>query len=260
MVARAVRPASLAVALVVSALVLPAAPVLAQDGPVPFTYVAEWTIPRDQWAGYAEWTARHHRPILERLASEGKLLDWGHYETYIHADDGPTHGTWWSAATFADIEGARLALLKAPFHPAATAGAHHDFLFRPIDGGRRSATLGEGFLHVSFQEIRPGEEAAWKALWDRTTRPVFEALVASGDLASYSVLREDVHTATSARRAVVTISTSAAAEDRIEAAFAAARAGRTPAEREELSNAARATVVQENHRDYLARLASAWLQ
>ncbi len=257
---RAVRLVSLAVALVVSALALPAPPALAQEGPVPFVYVAEWTIARDQWAGYAEWTARHHKPILERLATEGKLLDWGYYETYIHTDDGPTHGSWWSAASFADIEAARTALVKAPMHPAAAAGAHHDFLFRPLDGNHRSVTLSEGFLHVSFQEVRPGEEADWKALWDRTTKPVFEALVASGDLASFSVLREDVHTATSARRAVVTISTSAAAEDRIEAAFAAARAAHSPEEREELSAAARATVVQENHRDSMARLTSAWMK
>lgn len=234
---------------------------LAQDdAPDAFTYVAEWTIARDQWQGYSEWGMKNSKPILERLGADGTLLDWGFFETYIHAEGGATHGVWWTSATFAGIERARVELLKAPFHPAAAAGAHRDYLFRTSQGGRRSGTVSGGFLYVNTQEIRPGQGRDWSDLWDKTTKPVLEEMLGKGALAGYAVHYEDVHTAPNTLRYIVTVSASAAAEDQIEAAFSAAGSKRSESEREALGRLMRDLTVPESHRDYMARVTAAWFK
>lgn len=247
------------VLLVLFGLAAAAAPAPAQDaGPDPYTFVAEWTIARDQWPGFAQWTAKNHQPILERLAADGTLSSWGVFESYIHEEGAMTHGAWWTAATFAGIEKARTELLKAPSHPAAAAGAHRDYLLRAqIHGGRPGAVSG-GFLHVSMQEMRPGRGADWTKLWRRTSEPVLADLVSKGALASYSVYSEDVHTGPPTMRMIVTVSTGAEAEDQIEAAFDAAIAARSEGEREAYWSQVRETTVAESHRDYMARVTAAW--
>lgn len=236
-------------------------PALARaEAPDPFTYVAEWSIARDQWSGYSEWTMKHHKPILERLAADGTLVGWGFYETYIHTATGPTHGVWWTSLDFAGIEKARVELLKAPFHPAAAAGAHRDLLLRASFKGSRSGAVTGGFLYVNTQVMRPGKGGDWSKLWEQNAKPVLDELVAQGALAGYSVQNEDVHTAPMTARMVVTVSTSAAAEDQIEAAFAAAAAKRSPEEREALAAQMRELTDTEAHRDYMARVLAAWFK
>jgi len=254
---RFTRFASLA-GLALIALLPLATAAAAQEASPPFTYVAEWTIARDQWQGYTEWGAKNHKPILERLAADGTLLDWGFYETYVHELEGNTHGMWWSAASLANIEKTRAALLKAPFHPAAAAGAHRDWLLRPMAGGSKPGATAGGFLYVNMQEIRAGQGEAWEKFFEKYSKPVLEELVAKGVLAGWAVHYEDVHTAPNSMRFVVTVSNSPEAEDQADAAFGAARAKLSDAERSEYMRLARELTVPESHRDYLARISAAW--
>jgi len=246
--------------LVLLACVLAVPPAIAQEAPDPITYVAEWDIARDQWAGYGEWAMKNHKPILERLSAEGVLLDWGFYETYVHEEGSNTHGLWWTAATFSGIEKVRAALLKAPFHPASITAAHHDYLLRTAVGASRPGATAGGFLYVNRQEVRPGQGAEWRKLWDRQMKPVLDEMVAAGALASYAIQYEDVHTAPNSYRYVVTVSTSPEGEDQVEAAFAAARAKTSDAEREATGRLARDLTVAETHRDYMARITAAWFK
>ncbi|KAB2962462.1 MAG: hypothetical protein F9K18_09795 [Thermoanaerobaculia bacterium] len=246
-------------ALLALGLAAPAA--VAQDSaPTPFTYVAEWNIARDQWQGFNEWAMKNHKPILERLSADGALLDWGFYETYVHEEGSNTHGLWWSSATFAGIERARAALLKAPFHPASASGAHHDYLLRTAAGATRSGATAGGFLYVNRQELRPGQGKAWREMWDQQTKPVLDEMVAKGAVASYGIQYEDVHTASNAYRYLFTVSTSPEAEDEIEAAYAAARAKLSDAEGQAMGRINRDLTVPESHRDYMARITAAWFK
>jgi hypothetical protein len=246
--------------LALLALLPLAAAAAAQEPSPPFTYVAEWTIARDQWQGYVEWGAKNTRPVLERLAAEGTLLDWGFYETYVHETEGNTHGLWWTAASIANIEKARAALIKAPFHPAAAAGAHRDYLLRSMAGGSRPGATSGGFLYVNMQEVRAGQGEAWEKFFEKYSKPVLDDLVAKGVLASWGVQYEDVHTAPNSMRFVVTVSNSPEAEDQADAAFGAARAKLSEAERSEYGRLARELTVPESHRDYLARINAAWFK
>lgn len=240
---------------------LGAAPAIAQgEAPDPFTYVAEWTIARDQWQGYSEWGMKNSKPILERLAADGTLLNWGFFETYIHTEGQVTHGVWWSSATFAGIEKTRVELLKAPFHPAAAAGMHRDWLLRAEMHGSRSGSVAGGFLYVNNQIVKPGQGREWSNLWEKNMKPVYDDLVAKGSLAFWAIQTEDVHTEANTLRMIVSISTSAAAEDQIEAAFSAANAKRSEAEREMLMQKGRELTEPQAHRDYMARVTAAWFK
>lgn len=228
--------------------------------PAPYTFVAEWTIARDQWAGYADWTARQHKPILERAAADGRLLDWGIYETYVHEEGRPTHGIWWTAASLANLEKVRLELLKAPAHPAAMAAPHHDFLLRAAMGNGKSATLTGAFLYVNMQEVRAGREQEWKAAWEKYFKPVYDELVANGTLASWAIHGEAVHTQPASMRWIATIAPSAEAQDAADAALAAARAKMSDADRQQMQETAREVGVPESHRDYLAKVSAGWIK
>lgn len=232
----------------------------AQEKPDPLTYVAEWVIARDQWAGFAEWTARHHKPILKRLAADGTLLDWGIYETYIHVEGRETHGIWWTAASFAGIEKTRVELLKAPFHPAAAAGAHHDYLLHTMAGAGKGGAISGGFLSVNMQEVKAGHEKEWRDAWEKYSKPVLDEMVTKGILASYALQAEDVHTGPRSTRFLATVSRSAEAEDQIGAAWDAANARYSDAEREVMRDLIRETTVMENHRDYFARVSAGWVK
>ena len=248
-------------ALALFVLALCASPALAQaKAPETLTYVAEWTIPRADWQGYGEWIAKYDKPILERLGSEGTLVDWGIYETYIHEESSNTHGLWWTATSYANLEKARAALLKAPFHPAAIAGAHHDFLLRAMAGATHAGATAGGFLSVNRQEIRPGQGKDWKEMWEKYRKPVLDELVAQGALASYAVQFEDVHTASNAFRYLVTVSTSPEAEDQVDAAWSAANDKLSDAEKDALGRTNRELTVPESHRDYMARIVAAWFK
>ena len=82
-----------------------AAPALAQtppaDAPRPYTFVAQWDVPRGQWGTWAADFDKNTRPILEKLAADGTLISWGAYETVVHTADGMTHGGWWGSLTYA---------------------------------------------------------------------------------------------------------------------------------------------------------------
>ena len=248
----------LVAAFVLVVLAAVAGVAVAEEAREPFTYVAEWTIARDQWSGYAEWIAKNHKPVLDRLAADGTLVDWGIYETYVHTEGENTHGIWWTATSFAGIEKARVELLKVPMHPAAAAGAHHDYLLRAIEGKSRSATVAGGFLTVNTNEVRAGHEKEWKESFDTYYKPVLDELVAKGTLVSWALHAEDIHTGPRGLRFLVSVSPSAAAEDEIEAAFTAADAKRGEAQGQLLRNLARESTVMESHRDYLARVSAGW--
>jgi hypothetical protein len=111
-----------------------------------------------------------------------------------------------------------------------------------------------------MQDVRVGKGDEWREMFEKYSKPIYDDLVAKGVLASWAVHVEDVHTAPNTLRYVVTVSRSAEAEDQVEAAFVAASAKRSEAEREALGAIYRELAVGENHRDYMARVTAGWVK
>lgn len=243
----------LVAAFVLAALAAVAGVAVAEEAREPFTYVAEWTIARDQWSGYAEWIARDHKPAW-LAADGGTLVDWGIYETYVHTEGENTHGIWWTATSFAGIEKARVQLLKVPMHPAAAAGAHHDYLLRAIEGKSRSATVAGGFLTVNTNEVRAGHEKEWRRASTPTTSRCSTSSWPRARWVELGVARRR-HSHRPARSPLPgerLAERRRRGRDRGRLHGRRCQARRGPGQL--LRNLARESTVMESHRDYLARV------
>ena len=249
------------VGLAALAVLSAAAPAAAQTAPAvePYTFVAQWNIPRAQWGAYLEDFDKNTKPVLEKHATAGTLISWGAFESVVHEPDGYTHGVWWTATSYAGIEKARLELVKTAAGSASMAAAtgHRDYYLRSIAGGGKSAS-GEGYLNVSSYLIKAGKAQEWKQLWDKNTKPLYDELVAKGALVGYSIDVEDVHTDSPMRRHVVTVSPSAEADDQFVAAMDAASAKLTPEERKTRGLMMEALLEPGAHRDMYARILRHW--
>jgi hypothetical protein len=244
-----------------AALLCSGTPAFAQAAPAaePYTYVAEWDIPRAQWGAYLTDFDKNTKPVLEKLAAAGTLTSWGVFETIVHVPNGTSHGVWWSAPSYAGIEKARLELVKSAATSASLAAAtsHRDYYLRSIAMGGKPAT-GEGYLTVSSYLLKAGKGQEWKQLWDKNTKPLFDELVAKGTLLSYSIDVEDVHTDSPMWRHVVTVSPSAEADDQFVTAFDAASAKLTPEERKTRALTMDGLLEAGAHRDTYSRVLRHW--
>jgi hypothetical protein len=249
------------VGLAALAVLSAAAPAAAQTAPAtePYTYVAEWNIPRAQWGTFVTDLDTHTKPVLEKLAAAGTLISWGAFESVVHTPDGYTHGVWWSATSYANIEKARLELVKAASGATSlsAATAHRDYYLRSIAGGGKSAS-GEGYLSGASYLLKAGKGQEWKQLWDKNTKPLYDELVAKGALTGYSIDVEDVHTDSPMWRHVVTLSPSADADDQFATAMDAATAKLTPEERKTRGLMMEGVLEPGAHRDSYSRVIRYW--
>lgn len=249
-----------AIGIVALAATLAAGNAAAQPPAGPYTFVAEWKVPRAQWTTFVADFDKNTRPVLEKLAAAGTLVGWGAYESIVHTDEGYTHGTWWSSPTAAGIEQARLALIKASASSTAlnAATGHRDFYLRSIVIGGKTASGTDGYLRVSSQLVKPGQGQAFRQAWEKNTKPVLDDLLAQGSLVGYSLDVEDTHTDNPGIRMMVTVTPNIEADDKVGAAFDAAGAKRTPDERKALQAAFEANVEGAAHRDLFARVIRYW--
>ena len=244
--------------LALVAFVLPASAQQAAP-PTVYTFVAEWEIPRAQWPSFSSDFEKVIQPALEKLAAGGTLVGWGGYENVVHTPNGYTHGTWWQATSYANLEKARLELLKASAGMQAMAAAtgHRDFLLRTI-GANAKPGSGTGYLTVSSFVLKPGKGREWKELWDKYNKPISDELVAKGALAGVSVHVQDVHTDSQLLRYTVTLAPSAEADDQVNAAFDAANAKLTQQERTQRQVMFDGVLEPGAHRDQYARVIRYW--
>ena len=239
-------------------LALPQVVSAQQAPPSGYTFVAEWNVPRDKWPEASTFFDKGLRPIHERLVADGTLVDYGVFETIVHdaSENGYTHGVWWSSTSYAGIEKARAEALKVTPAPALSAAKHHDYLLRTQVSKYKAGSGTGGYLRVNSSVVKPGKGGAWRALWDKYNKPVYDELVANGTLSLYAVQTEFVVTLDPGTRMVVTVTPNAEGVDKVGAALAAAAAKRTPEERDAITAAFADVLVAGANRSYMARVNS----
>jgi len=227
----------------------------AQQQPLPFTYVSEWTIPRAQWDDYESFNKKNTQPILEKLMADGTITGWGFYATNVHDESGITHGNWFEASSIANIEKALDALTKVARNPILnTSGKHRDYLVRSQVRGAKPASGTNGYLWVNYTQLRPGKAEEWRALFDKYIKSLLDGLVNDGSFISYEVDAEVVHTDNPDGIYLVYVAPNAAGIDKFLAAVGARMGQGTPEERRAFSEAYAATTVPDAHRDLFARV------
>lgn len=235
-------------------LLMPTAASAQQPAPTGYTFVAEWDVPRDKWVEIAAFAEKNWRPLLERLVADGTLVNFGIYETVVHAPEEMTHGLWWSSATMAGIEKARLEAIKVPPAPGLVGAKHRDYFLRSLIWKSRPGSGSGGYLRVATSVVQPGKGTQWRALWEKYTQPFYEEMIANGTFGAYGVQLEQVVTADPGVRMVVSVAPNAEALDKAAAASNALTAKRSQDERDAITAAFGQVTVPSASRSYLARI------
>jgi hypothetical protein len=219
--------------------------------PTVYTYVAQWDVPRAQWADMVK-ADEADRPVLDKLVADGTLIGYGAYTNLIHQEGEPTHGTWFSATSEGNLLKALEAIYAQPAlvtAPVQGASKHWDLILTGDLYNAKPGNSKDGYLTWSRWEVKPGSMRAYTDLSKKVFTPVLEKLLAEGTITSYGELVEDYH---QGKLGVVydyfTVP-DAASLDKAGKAFEDLfnnTAG--------LGDAIRALTERDGHRDYLTRL------
>lgn len=215
-----------------------------------YTYVAEWDVPRAQWADMVKLDEQD-KPLLDKLLADGTLVGYGAYTNLIHQEGEPTHGSWFSATSEGNLLKALEAIYAQPGSvtaPVQGASKHWDQIFTgDIYNYRPGAST--GYLTWSRWLVKPGEMHAYSELTKSAIVPILEKLLAEGSITSYGQLTEDYHQQKLGAVFDYFTVPDAASLDKVNKAFEDAFKN-NPA----LGDAFRALTDREGHRDFLTRL------
>jgi len=237
---------------VAAALVLPLqAQTAAKSKPTVYTYVAQWAVPRAQWADIVK-ADEADRPVLDKLVADGTLIGYGAYTNLIHQEGEPTHGTWFSATSEGNLLKALEAIYAQPAlvtAPVQGASKHWDLILTGDIYNYKPGKASDGYLTWSTWQIKPGAMREYVDLSKRVFTPVLEKLLADGTITAYGQLSEDYHQGKLGVVYEYFTVPDAASLDKANKAFEDVF-NSTPA----LGDALRGLTEREGHRDYLTRL------
>ena len=218
--------------------------------PTVYTYVAEWSVPRAQWADMVK-ADEQDRPLLDKLVGDGTLTGYGAYTNLIHQEGEPTHGTWFTATSEGNLLKALEAIYAQPglvTAPVQGASKHWDQILTGDVYGSKPGNSKDGYLTWSSWQIKPGEMRNYTELTKKVIVPVLDKLLAEGTITSYGQLVEDYHQQKLGTIYDYFTVPDAASLDKANKALEDLFEG--PA----LGDAFRAMTEREGHRDFLTRL------
>ena len=215
-----------------------------------YTYVAQWIVPRAQWADMVKIDDQE-RPLLDKLVADGTIVDYGTFANVIHHEDEPTHGSWFTATS----EGNLMKALEAIYAqgtttaPVLAASKHWDFILISRAHNAHSGHYEGAYLVGSSWDVKPGEGHAFQELVKGRLIPIYEKLLADGVVVSYAMDTEAYHTDKPGRVSFVFTTADAAGLDKVDQALDAAF-DKDP----EIGPAIRSLTDGKEHRDFLLRV------
>jgi len=222
-----------------------------QGKPPVYTYLAEWAVPRAQWADMVKLDEQD-RPLLDKLVADGTLTGYGAYTNLIHQEGEPTHGTWFTATSEGNLMKALEAIYAQPGSttaPVQDASKHWDYILVSRTYNQRSDKSEGGYLLGDQRDVKPGEMREYNDLIKSALVPVCEKLLADGVVTSYGMDTEDFHQQKLGLVTFFFTTSDASGLDKAGKAFDEAFE-KNPA----LGAAFRSMTEREGHHDFLARL------
>ena len=242
------RQLLISIIVLVVLVLTPLASTAQQQEPTIYSFISHFDVPRPQWAEMTTNVEQNVRPVMERMLADGTIESWGNDVRIIHEENGTTHGVWWAATSIAGLARVREELVKLPPSPALN-NPHHDHLLESIIHRGKTAGPTSGYMFVETIKIQPGSSRTWRQLWEKYFKPTYDELLDDGTILSYEVSRQYVHTEDPRWRYIWTVTPSAEAQDKVDAAYNAIL---------ERGGAARAALnsvsIRSEHRDVFARV------
>ena len=189
-----------------------------------YTYVAQWGVPRAQWDDMAK-ARQAATGVFDTLLADGTITGYGSLEMIVHDESGYTHANWWEASSYAGILKAHDAVLPASTGKDSpyNSSKHMDLLLQSLAHGGKAGASGKGILWVATYELKDGSADDFTRLFKAVIQPLFEEQVAAGNVLSYSLDEEVVHSPGPHMVSIVYMLPDGAALDRFRAAQRANR-------------------------------------
>jgi len=235
--------------IVLTVMMVPAALPQMEPAPIVYTFVAEFQVPRANWAAYSEDTEKTAVPVLQKLTADGTLVAWSTFEQIVHTPDGYTHGAAWSSTSISGLMKVLDEIRKAGPRPGQIAATkHEDYLMQTSLYHVGSGT--PAYLRVVCSNAKADKPADFTAMMKKLLLPTFEEQLKKGVATYYGIDEQYVNTTSPSTRCVVLNYPNAESMDKWAAALNATIAKWSPAEREEYLNA----TVLDSRRDIMARI------
>jgi len=166
------------------------------DKPPLYTYVSQWAVPRVLWADYLKIQANDDKELSKAVA-DGTIVGFGSFSVLNHQDGAPTHGTWFSATSMANLMKVLEAERAAPDNTAGALAAskHWDLILQSRNYGGHSGSFKNGYLRVGTWRYKAGASDPDGKILKATMVAMFDKLLQDGALHSYQIDEEAIHSA-----------------------------------------------------------------
>jgi hypothetical protein len=168
-----------------------------KEKPPMYTYVAFWTIPRQQWADEAKTIAAEQK-LMEKGISDGQLVGYGDDFTLVHTVDGATHDTWFSSMSLAGLFNTLDSVYKSGTPTGtvqANATRHWDEILVSHNYNWHPGTYKDVYSYALMFTLKPTAPSdAVDIISKSFFVPMLEKLLAEGTIHEYEIDTEAVHT------------------------------------------------------------------
>lgn len=164
------------------------------EKPVQYTYVSEWSVPRAMWDDYLKNEAADN-DMLKKAVADGTLTAYGSFTVLNHTEGMPTHGTWFSAGSMANILKFLEGLRTAPGATSAplAAAKHWDYVLESRNYNYHSGTFTNGYLRVGNWRAKAGANDPGGKILKATVVALLDKLLADGAIHGYQIDEESLH-------------------------------------------------------------------
>ncbi len=192
-----------------------------KEKPPMYTYVADWTIPRAQWAEMQK-NAAANQPMMQKALANGTIIGYGDDVELLHRSDGDTHDTWWSAMSLAGL----LNVLEQSYTSGAatssvltTATKHRDAIYVSRYYNWHSGSWKNIYTYDAFYKLKSDAPPnAVETISKNIMVPLMEKMLADGTIHEYEIDTEALHTDAPGGFSLVYIAASAEGLDKVNAA------------------------------------------
>lgn len=196
---------AMAAAVAVAFLATPAFAADKDDHAEVYSRVELWQVDRAQWGAFVDMFEKYDKKIMEKLFADGLIVEWGMDADLLHEPDGYTHATYYSAMSMGGLAKAMNAYMEAWKEMAGDqvdaldaefAGmiTKHRDLMLVSDQWSKDAAFENGYWHSQSVKIVRTSDKDFHSYWNNRSKPVFEKLLANGDIVAFGLSTEEIVT------------------------------------------------------------------
>lgn len=193
-----------------------------KEKPPMYSYLANWTIPRTQWAAMEKANAATEKVTAAALA-KGTLVAYGSDTNLVHTEDGMTHDGWWSSMSMAGVLNVLDEMYKSGNSTTAvleSATKHSDGIYVSRYYNWRPGSYAGAYTRIGFYKLKAdAPNDALDMLCTSFIVPTLEKLLADGALVEYEIDVEAIHTESPSMFYVDAIAGNAEGIDKLNAAL-----------------------------------------